>query len=57
VSVDATTTVTGGVAGNDVASGSLGIKTYAAVLAHQQYDLPPNSASIDVATGTRIFRV
>ena len=61
VSVDAATTVTGGVAGNDVKSGSLLTATYAALALHQQYDLAPgpagNPTTFDAQTGTRIFRV
>ena len=54
VSVDATTTVTG--ASGDTQSGSLAPTTYAQVAAGNAYDLPPNAASINVATGTRIFQ-
>jgi hypothetical protein len=55
VSVDATTTVTGTL--GDVKSGSLAPASYATLAVSAQYDLPPKAASLDVATGARIFRV
>ena len=54
VSVDATTSVTG--TGGDVKAGSLAAATYATLRTPTvQYDLPPNAADLNVATGARIF--